>query len=54
MTLADLLRPLTGKDKTDPDLERLKKAADAGRTGVDLSKMTDKEIIRRLSRRRAA
>lgn len=54
MTLAQtLLRPFRGKDKSDPDLERLVKAAEAGRTGVDLSKMSDEEIIQRLSRRAA-
>ena len=53
MTLAQLFRPFKAKDKSDPDLERMLAAAEAGRTGVDLSKMTDAEIIRRLSRRAA-
>ena len=52
MTLADLFR-LKGKDKTDPDLERLLAAAKAGRSGVDLSKMSDDEIIQHLTRRAA-
>jgi len=50
VTFAELLRPFRAKDRTDPDLERMLKAAKAGRTGVDLSKMSDKEIIQRLSR----
>lgn len=49
MTLAELLRPFKAKEKTDPDLDRILKAADAGGHGVDLGEMTDQEIIRRLS-----
>ena len=51
MTLAELLRPLLGKDKTDHDEARLTAAASAGRMGVNLASMSDEEITRRLSRR---
>lgn len=51
MTLAEILRPLTGRGKADPDVKRLEEAAAAGRTGVNLAKMSDEEIVRRLSRR---
>lgn len=51
MTLAELLRPFRGKEKADADLERLEAAANSGRTGVNLARMSDEEIIQRLSRR---
>jgi hypothetical protein len=36
--------------QSDSDLDRLLQAADAGRSGADLAKMTDEEIVKRLSR----
>ena len=38
-------------DRNDDDLQRMLEAAAAGGSGADLSKMTDDEILRRLSRR---
>ena len=51
MTYANLLSRPKGKAKTDPDLDRLVAAAAAGGHGVNLAKMGDEEIIKRLSRR---
>lgn len=51
MTLAEILRSLTRRGKSDLDVERLEQAAAAGRAGANLAEMSDEEVIRRLSRR---
>ena len=50
MTLMDLLRPSRPKTESDPDLDRLLAAAEAGRAGVNLAAMSDEEMIKILAR----
>jgi hypothetical protein len=46
--LAFLIWMNANRPRRSPELERLLEAERSGRTGVDLGKMSDEEIIRRL------